>query len=116
MAAGWLHHLSGGGVNVLSGGTEPAKEVNQAAVDVMGEVGIDITSNVPKLWNDDTVGEADVVVTMGCGDVCPVFPGKRYEDWSLEDPAGRDVEMVRGVRDDIKARVEALLASLELST
>ncbi len=114
MAAGWLQHLGAGNITVLSGGTQPAEQVNAAAVEAMAEVGIDIAASVPKLWSDTTVQQADVIVTMGCGDVCPVYPGKRYEDWELEDPAGQGIEMVRGVRDDIKSRVEALLTSLNI--
>lgn len=112
MAAGWLRHLAGDAVNVYSGGSEPADQTNPAAVAAMAEVGIDITSEFPKPWTDEIVRAADVVVTMGCGDTCPFFPGKRYEDWALDDPAGRDVEHVRPIRDEIRGRVEALIASL----
>jgi arsenate reductase len=116
MAAGWLRHLAGDRVTVYSGGSEPASEINPAAIGAMAEVGIDITTEFPKPWTDEIVRAADVVVTMGCGDACPLFPGKRYEDWELEDPAGRDVADVRPIRDEIRARVEALVASLEIAS
>ncbi len=112
MAAGWLRHLAGDRVTVYSGGSEPASEINAAAIAAMDEVGIDITTEFPKPWTDEIVQAADVVITMGCGDACPLYPGKRYEDWELEDPAGQDVEAVRPIRDDIRVRVEALMASL----
>jgi protein-tyrosine-phosphatase len=112
MAAGWLRHLAGDGVTVWSGGSEPASAVNPAAVEVMAEVGIDITAEFPKPWSDEVVRAADVVITMGCGDACPLYPGKRYEDWELSDPAGRDVDDVRLIRDEIRRRVEVLLDSL----
>ena len=112
MAAGWLRHLAGDGVMVWSGGSEPASQINPAAIDAMAEVGIDITAEFPKPWTDEVVRAADVVITMGCGDACPLYPGKRYEDWELTDPAGRDVEAVRPIRDEIRGRVEALLESL----
>jgi arsenate reductase len=112
MAAGWLRHLAGDSVEVRSAGSEPAERVNPAAVEAMREVGIDITDQTPKLLEYETAGSSDVIVTMGCGDACPVFPGKRYEDWKLADPAGLGVEAVRPIRDEIRARVEALLADL----
>ena len=112
MAAGYLDALSNGRVEVLSAGSEPADQINPLAVAVMAEEGIDIAGNVPKILTVDAVRESDVVITMGCGDSCPIFPGKRYEDWELVDPAGQDLETVRTVRDDIKARVRALLADL----
>lgn len=112
MASGWMQHLAGDRIEVLSGGSEPAAEVNPAAVAAMREVGIDIASHHPKPWTDETVGAADVVVTMGCGDTCPVLPGKRYLDWELEDPAGKGVEQVRPVRDEIEQRVRGLMAEL----
>jgi protein-tyrosine-phosphatase len=112
MAAGWLRHLAGDRVMVWSGGSEPASETNPAAVEAMAEVGIDIRDEFPKPWTDEVVRAADVVVTMGCGDACPVYPGTRYEDWELEDPAGQDVAAVRPIRDEIRGRVERLLASL----
>src|SRR4249920_1153404 len=114
MAAGWLAHLAGGQVEVRSAGSEPASQVNPAAVQAMREVGIDITAGHPKILTVDTVRGSDVVITMGCGDTCPVFPGKRYEDWDLPDPAGQGVEAVRPIRDAIKARVVALLGELDV--
>jgi arsenate reductase len=114
MAAGWLRHLAGGRVTVWSGGSEPAESINPAAVAAMAEVGVDITQEFPKPWTDEIVRAADVVVTMGCGDACPVLPGKRCEDWVLEDPAGRDVDAVRPIRDDIRERVVALMRSLDV--
>jgi arsenate reductase (thioredoxin) len=114
MAAGWMRHLAGDAVEVFSGGSEPASSINPVAVEAMAEMGIDIRSELPQPWTDDIVRAADVVVTMGCGDACPVFPGKRYLDWELTDPAGQPIEIVREVRDDIRARVEALLASLDV--
>jgi len=112
MAAGWLRHLAGDRVTVYSGGSEPANATNPAAVAAMAEVGIDITDELPKHWTDDTLGAADVIVTMGCGDACPYVPGKRYEDWPLDDPAGQNLDAVRVIRDEIRARVEALITSL----
>jgi arsenate reductase (thioredoxin) len=114
MAAGWLRHLSGGRVDVFSGGSEPGQELNVAAVAAMSEVGIDIASELPQPWTDEIARSVDVIVTMGCGDVCPIFPGQRYEDWTLTDPAGQPLDVVRAVRDEIRSRVEALLASLDL--
>ncbi len=114
MAAGWLRHLAGDGVLVWSGGSEPASQINPAAIAAMAEVGIDITAEFPKPWTDEVVRAADVVITMGCGDACPLYPGKRYEDLELADPAGQDVAVVRLIRDDIRQRVEALLASLSV--
>jgi len=109
MAAAFLSQLSGGAVEVRSAGSEPADQVNPAAVQVMAEVGIDIAAEKPKILTDQAVRESDVVITMGCGDTCPFYPGKRYEDWVLDDPAGKDVATVRPIRDDIRRRVEALL-------
>ena len=114
MAAGWLQHLAGDRVHVYSGGSQPASAVNPAAIEAMAEVGIDIATQYPKPWTDEIVRAADIVVTMGCGDACPVFPGKRYEDWELDDPAGLDVGAVRPIRDDIRRRVEHLMATLQL--
>jgi arsenate reductase len=114
MAAGWLRHLAGDRVRVFSGGSEPADQVNPAAISAMSEVGIDIAGEQPQRWTDEDARTADVVVTMGCGDVCPVYPGKRYEDWELTDPAGKSVEFVRTVRDEIRERVEGLIASLAI--
>lgn len=112
MAAGYARALSGGAVEVLSGGSEPGNQINPIAVEAMAEEGIDISQAVPTLMTTEQVRESDVVITMGCGDTCPIFPGKRYEDWELEDPAGKDLETVRRVRDDIRGRVEALLADI----
>lgn len=112
MAAGWLRHLGGDRVEVLSAGSAPAGNVNPVAVEAMAEVGIDIAGQQPKLLSDAAVQESDVVVTMGCGDACPFYPGKRYEDWALDDPAGQGIEAVRPIRDEIRSRVEELLASL----
>jgi arsenate reductase len=112
MAAGYTRALSGGAVEVLSGGSEPGDQINPVAVAAMAEEGIDISQAVPTLMTTEQVRDSDVVITMGCGDVCPIFPGKRYEDWELEDPAGKDLETVRRVRDHIRRRVEALLAEL----
>ena len=114
MAAGWLRHLAGDAVDVFSGGSEPTQGTNAAAIETMAEVGIDIGKEYPKPWTDEIARAADVIVTMGCGDACPVFPGKRYEDWDLTDPDGQPLEVVRGVRDDIESRVRALMDSLEL--
>jgi protein-tyrosine-phosphatase len=115
MAAGYLAALGGGRVEVHSAGSGPADRVNPAVVEVMRERSVDISGERPKLLQDANVREADVVVTMGCGDACPVYPGKRYEDWAVDDPAGRDIETVRRIRDDIEGRVKALLASLGLA-
>lgn len=115
MAAGWMRHLAGDAVEVYSGGSEPAAQVNPAAVAAMAEVGIDIASQVPQRWTDEHARAADVIVTMGCGDACPVYPAKRYEDWELDDPAAQPVEVVRAIRDDIAARVRDLLASLGIN-
>ena len=112
MAAGWLRHLAGDRVEVRSAGSAPADRVNPAAVEAMREVGIDITGQTPRKLEWEPAGSSDVIITMGCGDACPVFPGKRYEDWKLEDPAGKDVDAVRPIRDEIRTRVEALLADL----
>ena len=112
MAAGFLRRLGGSGVDVLSAGSEPADRLNPAVVAAMGEKGIDLSSAVPRLLSDAAVREADVVVTMGCGDACPVYPGRRYEDWELEDPAGKSVEEVRPIRDEIERRVKRLVAEL----
>ncbi|MDG4810712.1 arsenate reductase ArsC [Micromonospora sp. WMMD1120] len=112
MAAGWLRHLAGDTVEVRSAGSEPADRLNPAAVAAMREVGIDITDQTPVRLSWDAAEASDVIVTMGCGDTCPVFPGKRYEDWALTDPAGQPLDVVRRVRDDIRARVETLLVDL----
>ena len=112
MAAGYMRHLSAGAVEVRSGGSEPGDEINPMAILVMAEEGIDISEAVPQLMTTEHVRDSDVVITMGCGDVCPIFPGKRYEDWELSDPKGKSIDEVRPIRDDIKARVEALLTEL----
>ena len=112
MAAAYLAHLSGGAVEVRSAGSAPADQVNPSAVAAMQEDGIDITAERPKVLTTEAVRQSDVVITMGCGDACPIFPGKRYEDWELDDPAGKGVEAVRPIRDDIRQRVLALLDSL----
>jgi arsenate reductase len=112
MAAAHLNHLSEGRIEVLSAGSQPADQVNPAAVEAMREEGIDITAENPKILTTEAVKASDVVVTMGCGDECPYFPGKRYEDWVLEDPAGKGVESVRPIRDEIKGRVEQLIREL----
>ena len=112
MALGWFNHLAGGRAIAWSGGSEPGVEVNPSAVAAMVEVGIDITGEYPKRWTQEIVQAADVVITMGCGDACPIFPGKRYEDWTLEDPAGMGVDAVRPIRDEIGERVRSLLDSL----
>ncbi len=112
IAAAYVSSLSGGRVEVRSAGSMPADAINPAVVDAMAEEGIDISAEVPKVLTTEAVQASDVVVTMGCGDACPIFPGKRYEDWVLEDPAGRGVESVRPIRDEIRGRVEALLAEI----
>ena len=112
MALGWFEHLAGDRAVAFSGGSEPADEINPVAVEAMSEIGIDITGEHPKRWTDEIVRAADVVVTMGCGDTCPYVPGKRYEDWELDDPAGQDLAAVRLIRDEIGARVRELLAGL----
>ena len=112
MAAGFLRELAGDRVEVLSAGSEPKDRINPVAIEAMAEEGIDIAGNTPKVLTVEAVRESDVVITMGCGDACPVYPGKRYEDWELEDPAGKDLATVRRVRDAIRARVESLLAEV----
>ena len=112
MAAAFLTHLSDGAVDVRSAGSAPADQINPAAVQAMAEAGIDITAEKPKILTDQAVRESDVVITMGCGDTCPFYPGKRYEDWVLDDPAGQGVEAVRPIRDEIRRRVEVLIGEL----
>ncbi len=112
MAAGYASSLSAGRVEVRSGGSEPGNEINPVAIAAMAEEGIDISQGVPQLMTTEAVRDSDVVITMGCGDVCPIFPGKRYEDWQLTDPSGLPIDEVRPIRDEIKARVESLLAEL----
>jgi len=112
MAAGFMREIGGDRIEVLSAGSAPKDTINPVAIEAMAEVGIDIANQQPKILTTEAVQESDAVITMGCGDVCPVFPGKRYEDWVLEDPAGQDINFVREVRDDIKGRVEVLLSEL----
>jgi arsenate reductase len=114
MAAGWLQHLAGDRVEVLSAGSQPADQTNPVAVEAMREVGIDISTAHPKVLTDEAVRFSDVVITMGCGDACPYYPGKRYEDWNLDDPAGQGIDAVRPIRDDIEHRVRALVTGLLL--
>jgi protein-tyrosine-phosphatase len=115
MAAGLLKLRSGGRVQVRSAGSAPGEQINPAAVEAMREVGVDLSEEFPKPLTDEHVRAADVVVTMGCGDACPIFPGKRYEDWELDDPAGQDLETVRQIRDEIDARVQRLISELAVS-
>jgi protein-tyrosine-phosphatase len=115
MALGWFNHLARGRATAWSGGSEPGSEINPSAIAAMQEVGIDVTGEFPKPWTDEIVRAADVVITMGCGDECPFHPGKRYEDWALEDPAGQGVEAVRPIRDEIRERVTELLKSLDIN-
>jgi protein-tyrosine-phosphatase len=112
MAAGYLQHLAGDRVEALSAGSEPKDSINPVAIEAMAEEGIDIAGNSPKVLTVDAVKASDVVITMGCGDACPIFPGKRYEDWELRDPAGQDLAVVREVRDDIRSRIETLLGEI----
>jgi arsenate reductase len=112
MAAGWLRHLAADTIDIRSAGSEPADQINLVAVEAMREVGIDITDQTPKQLDWDTAQSSDVIITMGCGDACPIFPGKRYEDWKLDDPAGQGIHAVRAIRDDIRVRVEKLLTEL----
>ena len=115
MAAGFMQHLAGEKVSVLSAGSAPKDSINPIAIAAMAEVGIDIAHNQPKVLTVEAVKESDAVITMGCGDACPIFPGKRYEDWVLEDPAGQSIDVVRKIRDEIKQKVEKLLAELNIS-
>ncbi len=114
MAAGWATHLGGDDIEVFSGGSDPASEVNHAAVEAMAEIGVDIRSQFPKRWTDEVVRAADVIITMGCGDACPIFPGTRYEDWAVPDPAGHGIADVRPIRDEIERRVRVLLSELDV--
>lgn len=114
MAAGWMRHLAGDDIDVFSGGSEPAEKVNRAAVTVMAEKGIDISDEIPQPWADEVIRAADVVVTMGCGDACPVYSGRRYVDWEVGDPASKSVAEVRVIRDDLEQRVRHLMAELEI--
>jgi len=112
MAAGYLRHLAGDRVQVLSAGSEPKDQLSPSAVEAMAEEGIDIANNTPKILSDEAVQASDVVITMGCGDACKFYPGKRYEDWKLDDPAGQGIEAVRVIRDDIKGRIEQLISDI----
>lgn len=112
MAAGWLRHLAGDRIDIRSAGSLPADQINPVAVEAMKEAGVDIAAETPKILTTEAVQDSDVVITMGCGDACPFFPGKRYEDWKFDDPAGQDLEAVRQIRDDIRSRVEELISSL----
>ncbi len=112
MAAAYLTHLAGDRVEVRSAGSAPAESVNPAAVQAMAEEGIDMSAEIPKVLTDEAVRASDVVITMGCGDTCPIYPGKRYEDWKLDDPAGQGVEAVRPIRDEIRRRIEALIEEI----
>ena len=112
MAAGYLQHLAGDRIDVLSAGSQPGSQINPVAVQAMAEEGIDLAGNRPKVLTTEAVQASDVVITMGCGDECPYFPGKRYEDWELDDPAGQGIDAVRPIRDEIRKRVEDLIASL----
>jgi arsenate reductase len=112
MAQGWLRHLAGDAIEVRSAGSEPADQINAVAIEAMREVGIDITTETPKILTVDAVHDSDVVITMGCGDTCPIFPGKRYEDWDLTDPAGQPIQIVRHIRDELHDRVQSLITEL----
>ena len=112
IGAGWMRHLAGEAIQVYSAGSSPAEQINPVAVEAMSEIGIDIKTQQPKKWTDEIVREVDVVISMGCGDTCPVYPGKRYIDWEIEDPAGQEIEMIRIVRDQIKQHVQELIVEL----
>ena len=112
IGAGWMRHLAGEAIQVYSAGSSPAEQINPVAVEAMSEIGIDIKTQQPKKWTDEIVREVDVIISMGCGDTCPVYPGKRYIDWEIEDPAGQEIEMIRIVRDQIKQHVQELIVEL----
>ena len=112
IGAGWMRHLAGEAIQVYSAGSSPAEQINPVAVEAMSEIGIDIQTQQPKKWTDEIVREVDVIISMGCGDTCPVYPGKRYIDWEIEDPAGQEIEMIRIVRDQIKQHVQELIVEL----
>jgi arsenate reductase len=112
IGAGWMRHLAGEAIQVYSAGSSPAEQINPVAVEAMSEIGIDIKTQQPKKWTDEIVREVDVIISMGCGDTCPVYPGKRYIDWEIEDPAGQEIEMIRIVRDQIKKHVQQLIVEL----
>ena len=112
IGAGWMRHLAGEAIQVYSAGSSPVEQINPVAVEAMSEIGIDIKTQQPKKWTDEIVREVDVIISMGCGDTCPVYPGKRYIDWEIEDPAGQEIEMIRIVRDQIKKHVQELIVEL----
>tara|TARA_B100001540_G_scaffold259105_1_gene237350 strand:- start:246 stop:659 length:414 start_codon:yes stop_codon:yes gene_type:complete len=112
IGAGWMRHLAGEEIQVYSAGSSPAEQINPVAAEAMSEIGIDIKTQQPKKWTDEIVREVDVIISMGCGDTCPVYPGKRYIDWEIEDPAGQEIEMIRIVRDQIKKHVQELIVEL----
>ena len=112
IGAGWMRHLAGEAIQVYSAGSSPAEQINPVAAEAMSEIGIDIKTQQPKKWTDEIVREVDVIISMGCGDTCPVYPGKRYIDWEIEDPAGQEIEMIRIVRDQIKKHVQELIVEL----
>ena len=112
IGAGWMRHLAGEAIQVYSAGSSPAEQINPVAAEAMSEIGIDIKTQQPKKWTDEIVREVDVIISMGCGDTCPVYPGKRYIDWEIEDPAGQELEMIRIVRDQIKKHVQELIVEL----
>ena len=112
IGAGWMRHLAGEEIQVYSAGSSPAEQINPVAVEAMSEIGIDIQTQQPKKWTDEIVREVDVIISMGCGDTCPVYPGKRYIDWKIEDPASQEIEMIRIVRDQIKQHVQELIVEL----
>ena len=112
IGAGWMRHLAGEEIQVYSAGSSPAEQINPVAVEAMSEIGIDIKTQQPKKWTDEIVREVDVIISMSCGDTCPVYPGKRYIDWEIEDPAGQEIEMIRIVRDQIKQHVQELIVEL----
>ena len=112
IGAGWMRHLAGEAIQVYSAGSSPAEQINPVAVEAMSEIGIDIKTQQPKKWTDEIVREVDVIISMSCGDTCPVYPGKRYIDWEIEDPAGQEIEMIRIVRDQIKQHVQELIVEL----
>ena len=112
IGAGWMRHLAGEAIQVYSAGSSPAEQINPIAVEAMSEIGIDIKNQQPKKWTDEIVREVDVIISMGCGDTCPVYPGKRYIDWKIEDPAGQEIEIIRIVRDQIKKHVQELIVEL----
>ena len=112
IGAGWMRHLAGEAIQVYSAGSSPAEQINPVAVEAMSEIGIDIKNQQPKKWTDEIVREVDVIISMGCGDTCPVYSGKRYIDWEIEDPAGQEIEMIRIVRDQIKQHVQELIVEL----